>query len=283
MFARKIIGIGSLAILLSSPASAVAPELSLQQIIDRNIAARGGAPAWRAVNTLAMSGTMDAGFKLPDPTKMAEDLHHPAAPRKRFRPELTKPVADAEAPQMITLPFLMDFRRPRMTRVEIKFKDQTALQVYDGTNGWKVRPYIGRHQVEPFSAEELRIATEQLALDGPLVDYAAKGIIVDKMGAEQVDGRDAYKLRLTLKGGQVRNLWIDAQTFLDAKIDSSRLHGNRQQNIATLMSDYRNVQGLQIPFHLENRVEGVKIPQRLMIEQVSVNPPLKDSLFAKPQ
>jgi hypothetical protein len=104
-----------------------------------------------------------------------------------------------------------------------------------------------------------------------------------KAGIEQVNGRDAYKLKLTLKGGQVRDLWIDAQTFLDAQIASHNPKGRKQQTIATVMSDYRNVNGVQIPFRLENRVGGVTIPQRIMIDQVSVNPVLADALFVKPQ
>jgi hypothetical protein len=81
----------------------------------------------------------------------------------------------------------------------------------------------------------------------------------------------------------VRNLWIDAQSFLDVQIDSSSPKGRKRQRIATVMSDYRDVQGLKIPFRLENHVEGVTIPQRLIIEQVSVNPSLPDTRFAKPQ
>lgn len=287
MFAAKsvvlaaVISLGSP--LIGSAAASAAPDLSLQQIVDRNAAARGGVAAWREVKTLSVSGTLDAGSTLPGPAAYAEDARHPSAPRRRLHPDPAKVAADAESVKPISLPFLMDFKRPRMTRVELKFKDQTAVQVYDGTNGWKLRPYLGRHQVEPFTAAELAIAKSQQDLDGPLIDYAAKGTKVEKAGTEQVGGHDAYKLKLTLKDGQVRYVWVDAQTFLDVQIASSNPKGRRQQQIATLMSDYRNVNGLQIPFRLENHVGGVTMPQRIMIAQVSVNPSLVDSLFARPQ
>jgi hypothetical protein len=284
MLERKAIALaGVLALGVSFTAGAVAPDLPLQQIIDRNVAARGGLPAWHAVKTLSISGTMDAGSTLPNPAKYAEDARHPAGPRKRLHPEPAQAAADAEAAKPITLPFLMDFKRPRMTRVELKFKDQTSVQVYDGKNGWKLRPYLGRHKVEPFTAAELSVAAGQQELDGPLIDYSAKGTKVQKAGIDQVGGRDAYELKLTLKGGQVRTLWIDAQTFLDVQIASNNPKGRKQQQIATVMSDYRNVQGLQIPFRLENHVAGVSMPQRLMIDQVSVNPVLADTLFVKLQ
>lgn len=279
-FNKTIFGFIALSAALGAQA---APDLPLQQIIDKNIAARGGLPAWKAVRTLAMSGTMDAGTTLPSPAAMAEDPRRPAAPRRRLRPDPAKVAENAEAIKPITLPFQMDFKRPRMTRVELTFKDQTSVQVYDGKNGWKLRPYIGRHKVEAFTPNELAIAAGQQDLDGPLIDYAAKGTKVEKAGIEAVNGRDAYKLKLTLKGGQMRDLWIDAQTFLDVQIASHHAKGRRQQTIATVMSDYRNVNGVQIPFKLENHVGGVTIPQRIMIAQVSVNPSLADSLFAKPE
>lgn len=282
MFKFRTTTFGFIALAAAFSAHAVAPDLPLQQIVDKNIAARGGLSAWKAVKTLSLSGTMDAGTTLPDPAKMADDPHHPSAPRRRLRPDPAKAAENAEAIKPITLPFKMDFKRPRMTRVELRFKDQTAIQVYDGKNGWKLRPYIGRRKVEPFTPNELAIAAGQQELDGPLVDYAAKGTKVAKAGVEQVNGRDAYKLKLTLKGGQVRDLWIDTQTFLDVQIASSHPKGRKQQAIATLMSDYRNVNGLQIPFRLENHVGGVTIPQRIMIDQVSVNPVLADSAFVKP-
>ncbi|MDB6085431.1 MAG: putative signal peptide protein [Gammaproteobacteria bacterium] len=139
---------------------AAAPDLPLQQIVDRSIAARGGLGAWRAVNSLSMSGTMDAGSTVPDPSTLVVDPRKAASPRNRLHPEPPKNPADLES-QRITLPFQMDLKRPRMMRVELKVKDTTAVQVYDGTRGWKLRPYIGRHEVEPYNPTELAIAAGQ--------------------------------------------------------------------------------------------------------------------------
>jgi hypothetical protein len=280
---KAIVVVGLCGLAASFTAAATPPDLPLQQIIDRNIAARGGVAAWRGIKTLSLSGTMDAGNVMPDPSTYVEDPRNPTGPRKRLHPDPTKVRSDAEAPKPITLPFLMDFKRPRMMRVELTVKGEKAIQVYDGTHGWKLRPYIGRHEVEPYSPTELQIAAEQQELDGPLVDFAEKGTKVVKVGTEQVDGHDAYKLKLTLKGGQVRNLWIDSNTFLDVKIDSTRHVGKKTAHVATVMSDYRMVQGVKLPFVLENRTEDVRGAQKLTIAQVSVNPTLPSSHFAKPE
>ena len=156
------------------------------------------------------------------------------------------------------LPFLMEMERPRKVRIELQFKGQTAVQVYDGTNGWKVRPFLNRAEVEPYTADELNIASHQEDLDGPLVDYAAKGSNVELDGNEKVEGRDTYKLKVTENSGHVFHIWIDAETFLEAKVEGQprRLDGN-DHPVEIYYRDYRAMDGLTIPFVMETRVLAV--------------------------
>jgi outer membrane lipoprotein-sorting protein len=266
---------------LSVLAQTKAAPLPVAEIVQRNIAARGGAGAWRAVRTLSMSGLMDAGRRSPDASKLVEETRSaPGKPRKRLHPELTK--AEAQAATVIRLPYLIEFRRPHQMRVELKVKDATAVQVYDGTAGWKVRPFVGRREVEPYSAYELKLAANQQEFEGPLIDYAAKGTKVESAGSDVVDGRETYKLKLTLKTGNVMDMWIDAQTFLDVKLSIPRAIGGKQHSVVTFMRDFRKVDGLMLPFQLEDQILGNPTIQRIDIQQVAVNPTLADSRFAKP-
>ncbi len=156
------------------------------------------------------------------------------------------------------------------------------MQVYDGTMGWKLRPFLQRREVEPFTPEELKIAAQQQELDGPLVDYAAKGNKIALEGMEPVEGRNAYKLRVTLKNGQVRHVWVDAETFLDVKIDGTRQLGGKSRTITTYLRDYKSVDGLKLPYVLETTVEGVKGSEKILVEQVALNPKIADVRFTKP-
>ena len=99
------------------------------------------------------------------------------------------------------LPFVMELRRGRKQRLEIQFNGPTAIQVYDGSEGWKLRPFLNRHEVEKFTAEELKASSEQCDLDGCLIDYAAKGSKVELSGVDQVEGHSAYNLKVTDKNG----------------------------------------------------------------------------------
>lgn len=189
----------------------------------------------------------------------------------------------------------MELKRPDKVRFELQFNKQTAVQVYDGVNGWKLRPFLNRKEAEPFSQEELKTASTQGQLDGFLIDYAAKGIRVELDGVEKVEGRDTYKLKLTLKSGDVKHVWVDSQTFLESKVEGQprRLDGTYHP-VEVYYRDYRTVNGLQIPFVLETKVLPVTRtatglrdtpvpPEQIIIDKVTVNPKFDDSLFSKPQ
>ena len=265
----------ALAVSLASGAdtkTAATAHLSAAAIVEKNVAARGGLDAWRAVQTLSMTGKMDAGGN----NRPALAMPVPGAKKGAVMPP---PRPEAQ----VQLPFTMELKRPRKARLEIEFNHQKAVQVFDGTNGWKLRPFLNRHEVEPFTADEMKATAMQADLDGPLVDYAAKGTRVEFAGTEKVQGKDAYKLTLTLKSGQVQHVWVDTKTFLEAKIEGTprRLDG-KMHNVATYPSDYRSVSGLMMPHLLETAADGVKQSEKIEIQGVVVNPKLDDAAFAKP-
>lgn len=261
------------------------PAMTAQQIVDRNISARGGLAAWHRVQSMTLAGKLDAGKVRKDGGAVGEVS---VLDRKKAKAEVRKALADgtfeANVEKVIQLPFQMDLARPVKQRLEVPFQGQTAVQVYDGKAGWKLRPFLGRNEVEPFSADELKIAASQQELDGPLINYRAKGTKVEVEGGEMLEGRGAYRLRLTLKDGDVRHLWIDAKTFLEAKIEvAPRRWDGKMRSVTTTYRDYKAVDGVQIAHRLETQVEGVPGSESVYIERVALNPPLNAGRFAKPE
>ena len=227
--------------------SASAPTAA--QIVERNVAARGGLAAWHAVKALTIAGQLDAGGK-----------HNSE------------------------LPFVMQMKRPHMSRLEVRFGDQTAVQVYDGTRGWKWRPFLGRDEVEPYTPSEAKAAESWQELDGPLLDHVQKGTRVELLGSESVEDHKAYKLKLTFKSGEERQLWVDALSFLELKIDGEpRKLDGKLRKVAIYYRDYKAEDGLIVPHVLETVVDGTPSSHKMSIDRVSVNPALDDALFAKPQ
>lgn len=223
-------------------------SLTAEQIVSRNVAARGGLKAWRAVKTLKISGTMEAGGK-----KNTE------------------------------LPFVLEMKRPHRSRLEIRFRGQTAVQVYDGKQGWKVRPFLGRNDAEPFSPAEAKAASGWAELDGPLVDYVRKGTKITLDGQGAVSGHKAYKLVVTMNNGTQRRIWVDASSFLELKIDGDpkRLDGT-MHHVSVYYRDYKTEGGLTTPRLFETVVDGARGSHKMHIEQVVVNPPMADGIFGKP-
>jgi len=239
--------------LVSCVASLLAPaafaaDPSAGKIVDRNVAARGGLAAWRAVDTLTLAGEMDAGGK--------KDMK---------------------------LPFVFKMKRPNKSRLELRFEDRTAVQTYDGRQGWKFRPFLGRDDVDAFTPAEARSAAAADELDGPLVDHERKGTRVELVGMDKVEGKSTYKLKLTKKTGETRNLWVDAGSFLEVKIDGEprRLDG-KLHAVAIFYRDFKPEGQLVLPHTLETVVDGVKQSHTMAIKTVTFNPALADAQFSKP-
>jgi hypothetical protein len=255
--------------------------LSAAQIVDKNVAARGGLQAWRAVQTLSLQGKMGAGGN------QRAGLALPVPHSKELVNTLPRRLAEEAQ-----LPFLMELKRPRKMRLELQFKGQTAVQLYDGTNGWKFRPFLNRNDVEPYSKQELEIASHGEDLDGPLMNYAAKGSRVELDGTEKVEGHPTYKLKIIEKTGRTLHVWVDAETFLEAKVDGQpRVLDGTEHPVEVYYRDYRSVDNLKIPFVLETRVLSVGKnslglrdtpvpPEKIAIDKVVVNPKFDDKLFS---
>jgi outer membrane lipoprotein-sorting protein len=267
---------------LATAASPTAPAgLSAAQIVEKFQAARGGAQAWRVAQTISVTGKLDAGTG--DSIARSERMALGESASKRARREAAARQQQQSQAQ-VQLPFRLEMKRPHKSRLEIDVAGTTAVQVYDGQNGWKLRPYLNRNDAEPFSESEAKFEAERADLEGPLFDYAAKGTSVALEGVESVDGHSAYKLKLTLKSGDAQHIWIDTQSFLDVKVEGiSRRMDGRTRSVWIYQRDFRSVQGLKVPFLYETAIEGSPGTHKMVVESVAVNRTLDDSRFAKPQ
>lgn len=229
--------------------AAAPPSLTAEQVIDRYVAASGGAERWRAIQTMAWNGHIDTG---------------PGGINK--------------------MPFMMSFRRPDATRFEMMKEGQLSVRIFDGKEGWKLRPTgTGLPETKDYSADEISYAHDAAGPDGPLFDHRAKGVSVVLKGLEAIEGHRAYRLELTLPSGRKRTDWIDAASFLDLRYDRE-MHNNqgRAGMVSVYLRNYRTVEGLTMPFLIETGSGTGGDPDKMIIEQIAINPPLEERLFAKP-
>jgi hypothetical protein len=183
--------------------------------------------------------------------------------------------------QGMRVPYVLDQKRPDKMCLEFEFDDQTAVQCVDGKTGWKLVPFRGRQTPEPMTNEELREVADTADLYGLLFDASARGHVVKLLGQEPIKGRDAFKLEVTLPGGAVRWLYLDAESALEVKLEASRNLGGRERRVETFYYEWQTTDGLLIARRQEAQEDGHEM-HVLTVESVNVNPPLEDSRFAMP-
>ena len=126
----------------------------------------------------------------------------------------------------------------------------------------------------------LKDLDEQADMDLPYMDYQAKGNKVELAGKEMVAGAETYKLKITLKNGDVRSYYLDAKSYLPVKTDADRVVDGKPATTETFISDYREVDGLMIPHIIENRSPG--LIQKVTVQKVEINVPIEDARFRMP-
>ncbi|HSP07510.1 MAG TPA: hypothetical protein VLR94_10055 [Acidobacteriota bacterium] len=227
--------------------AASAGAITADELIAKNIEAKGGIEKMRAVKSLRQTGTIRFG------EGGAGDLSYTA---------LSK--------------------RPNMIRTEVSRQGLTAISAYDGAAGWAVRPFFGRKDPEKMSADDMKGMQLQADMDGPLVDYKTKGNRVEYLGTEDVDGTEAHKLKITLKNGDVRYVYLDPDYFLEIRIlDQTKIRGVEEEE-ETDLGDYVQVNGVYLPFSIEVGSKGGPRFQKITIDKAEANLDIDDALFHFP-
>jgi outer membrane lipoprotein-sorting protein len=175
--------------------------------------------------------------------------------------------------QGINAPVTIITKRPNLARVDI--------EAYDGRTAWRVNPLEGSHDPETISGEEARDILETADMEGPLVDYRRKGHKVELLGRDKVEEVDAYKLKLTLKSGEVKYIFINTRTHLEVKQITKRLDHGVEIEVELYYGDYKSVGGIIIAHSYEARVEGQTV-QLTAIEKVEINSRIDDDIFKMP-
>jgi len=238
---RKLLPVANLVFLLTPILSAQ----TVDEIIAKNVKARGGMDKIKSVQTIRSTATMTMGPGM-------------------------------EAPGSMTV------KRPDMARLEFTVQGLTAIQAYDGKNAWQIMPFMGKKDPELMSADDKKDMEENADIDGPLVDYKSKGNKIELLGKEKVEGTDAYKLKITLKNGDVITDYLDADSFLEIKQEMKRTVRGSEQEIEASLGDYKEVNGVMFPFAMENGIKGSQEKQKITVSKIELNVPVDDAIFKMP-
>jgi outer membrane lipoprotein-sorting protein len=169
-------------------------------------------------------------------------------------------------------------KRPNMVRQEIAVAGQTVVNAFDGTTAWSVNPLNGSSDPTVVTGQQAEDIKMQSDFDSPLVNYKAKGYDLEMVGTETLNGRQVYHLKLTGKNRRVQNLYIDAETSLEARIVGDSSLGPIENDL----SDYRDVNGVKMPFLMRTLSSGTVMGQ-IAVDTIVINPKIDDAIFKMPK
>lgn len=175
-----------------------------------------------------------------------------------------------------------EIKRPGRIRAEFTAQGVTGVYACDGERGWLVSPFDGRLEPWPMPPDMLRSAIEWSDIGGPLVDWKEKGHRVELVGRESLEGGEVWKLKATLKNGDVRYLYLNARSFQHVRTEATRTLAGRPVETLTTFGDYGETAGILFPRAIEIGVEGRPGRLRIQVQTVEVNPVLDDARFRMP-
>lgn len=182
----------------------------------------------------------------------------------------------------IQLAYTETKKRPADIRTEETIQGMTAIDAYDGKEGWRIYPFQGRKDPEKMSADDAKPLIEDAEIDGPLIDWKAKGSALEYLGTEDVDGTQAYKIKVVRKNGDVNFVYLDPDYFLEIRILTQRLRHGAQEEVETDIGDYEKIGGVFVPFSFESGRKGDPDKQKIIIEKAEANIPVDDGIFRFP-
>ena len=174
-----------------------------------------------------------------------------------------------------------ELMRPDKSRFEFTVQGVTAVFVANGKTGWQVSPLDGQMKPTPMSDEAVADAMEQADIEGPLVDWKAKGNRVELAGFEQVGGKNAYRLKITLKDGSERYDYIDETTYRHVRTDVDRELRGLKVHTSAIFSGHRMQGGVLFPTVVEMSAVGRPQKLRVVVDKIEVNPKIPASRFER--
>jgi hypothetical protein len=225
----------------------VAQGYTAEELVAKNIEARGGIEKIHAIESIRLTGklTVNGG--------------------------------------MLQLDYVTLIKRPQSVRYEAKLQGLTQVQAFDGSQAWQINPFLGRKDPEKLSADDAKGMGEDAAdVIGALVDYKEKSYRLDSLGTEDVDGTEAYKLRVTRPNGDLIYVYLDPDYFLEIRTLSRRVEHGVPNETITDYGDYEKINGVYMPLSQESGPKSSSDRQKVQFDTAEVNVAIDEAAFHFP-
>jgi len=236
------------ALAMSASLSLSALAQTADEIIAKNLAARGGIERFQAIRAMEMTESVST-------------------------------------PDGKGAPLKVLMMRPNRIREELTMGPSKSIKAFDGQSGWIQNPGPRGATVQTLTdgdVQDLRDDAEN-GIDGVLADYASKGSRVELAGTQTVNGAQCYKLKVTLRTGHTQYQYIDTRTYLEARQDILGTMDGKPSAIEQTFSDYRSEGGVLFAHSIVSVVRGQPGRSTVTIQRIEINPPMDEKTFSMPR
>jgi len=161
----------------------------------------------------------------------------------------------------------------KLNRQDISVNGMQGFDLLTDKEGWAYMPFMGQQKPEPKPAEEVKLNQADLDLAGPLVDYAAKGHKAELIGKESIEGKNCYRIKMTLASGKIVNFYIDAVSNLISRTTDKRNVNGQEIDMQTDLADYKDVEGVKMAYSITQQYGTT------FISSIKVNQTIPESAF----
>ncbi len=218
---------------------------TLNQILAKNYATRGGLEKLRSVKTIYFEGKM------------------------------------VNSQQNNEIQMKMWYKKPNKVRNEVNLMGKKIVQAYNGKEAWWIMPFISP-EPKPIPEEQAKYVKEMSSNIFPLVDYQKEGSKLELVGKDDVEGTEAYKLKLTTKSGKIIYYYLDADSGIELKAETNLSKNGVESKSETYFSDYKKVNGIYFPFYIETKSKGLTAG-KIVFSTIKLNLNIDDSIFDMPK
>ncbi len=229
----------------SSRSSALLLAQTADELVAKNIQARGGMEKMKAIKTLRMTGKFEGGDGFVAVVSQENE-------------------------------------RPNLIRQTFTLQGMTAVQAYDGATGWQIQPFGGKKDPELMGEDDMRDLLLDGDFDGPLVDYKEKGSTVEYLGHDVVDGDDALRLKVTLKNGDIIYDYLDPDTFIEIRREIQQFIRGSVRDRVVGYGSYKPVNGVMYPFSISQGPKNHPDEQTDTVQKIEANVTIDPADFVLP-
>src|ERR1700693_5407688 len=225
--------------------SVLAYAQNAEELVNKNIQAKGGIEKIKAIKSIRLTGKLNGGGGF-------------------------------------TAATLQENERPNLVRETFSLQGMTAVTAFDGTTGWQIQPFGGHKDPEFMGEDDLKDLLLDADFDGPLVDYKEKGNTVEFLGHDLVDGDDGLRLKVTLKDGDIVYYYLDPDTFLEIRKEVQEfIRGSVGGRVAEMGAN-KPVAGVMYPYSISQGPKANPAARTTTVEKIEVNVPIDKADFAVP-